>query len=182
MAPGQLPQPGNLNCRKDRQRCYFQQGPKVAFNSEKQLTDVSLFAARKLYVVFLELFLYSTQHVGSVSSCEFVNLFQHLPELNMNYGIAKSALCSFFYMRRKCMILWSKRNIYMLAVGKMHSAGIEPQKKYFPLDLHLYCLQTWETSGLSRFTWYTWFFSVPLLTMLAKILLSKTLLTKLLLA
>lgn len=132
MAPGQLPQPGNLNCRKDRQRRYFQQGPKVAFNSEKQLTDVSLLAARKLYVVFLELFLYSTQHVGSVSSCEFVNLFQHLPELNMNYGIAKSALCSFFYTRRKCMILWSKRNIYMLAVGKCSQLGLSPRKKILP--------------------------------------------------
>lgn len=163
MAPGQLPQPGNLNCRKDRQRHYFQQGPKVAFNSEKQLTDVSLSVARKLYVVFLELFLYSTQHVGSVSSCEFVNLFQHLPELNMNYGIAKSALCSFFYMRRKCTILWSKRNIYMLAVGKCSQLGLNPRKKYFPLILLLYRLQTLETSGLSSFTWYTRFSPVPLL-------------------
>lgn len=163
MAPGQLPQPGNLNCRKDRQRHYFQQGPKVAFNSEKQLTDVSLSVARKLYVVFLELFLYSTQHVGSVSSCEFVNLFQHLPELNMNYGIAKSALCSFFYTRRKCTILWSKRNIYMLAVGKCSQLGLNPRKKYFPLILLLYRLQTLETSGLSSFTWYTWFSPVPLL-------------------
>lgn len=132
MAPGQLPQPGNLNCRKDRQRRYFQQDPKVAFNSEKQLTDVSLFAARKLYVVFLELFLYSTQHVGSVSSCEFVNLFQHLPELNMSYGIAKSALCSFFLHEKKMHDFMVRKKHLHACSGKMQSVGIEPQEKIFP--------------------------------------------------
>lgn len=65
--------------------------------------------------------------------------------------------------------------------GKMQSVVTEPQKKYFPLILLLYRLQTLETSELSSFTWCTWFLSVALLATLAKTLLAKTLLTQILL-
>lgn len=64
--------------------------------------------------------------------------------------------------------------------GKAQSVVIEYflKKKYFTLIQLLQHLQTLETSELSSFTW---FLPVPLLTVLAKILLTRTLLTKILL-
>lgn len=64
--------------------------------------------------------------------------------------------------------------------GKAQSVVIEyflKKKKNFPLIRLLHHLQTLETSELSSFTW---FLPVPLLTVLAKILLTRTLLTKIL--
>lgn len=131
MAPGQLPQPGNLNCRKDRQRRYFQQGPKVAFNSEKTIDWCFSVCCQEALCSISRAFSLLYPTCGLSVKLWVCKSFSALTRAQHELWYCQICFMQLFLHEKKMYNFMVKKKHLHACSGKKQSVGIEPQEKIF---------------------------------------------------